>query len=246
MISQDNNLQDQLEELQGLSYGFRQAVSLLRWLGYGLLLFSLFDWVDTLTPLKLMNPSWEFQTIGSLVDKVVVPLFGFGFVFVGGAINRRSWERSLLKIVSWLALLIGIFYLLMVPLGLLNTVRLNEMGRTQVLGQTEKQTAPLKEIKKQVVSVSNEAELNELLAKLGKAGLVVKPKPDQSFETVKADLTKFLGETQAKIEKQYKEVRSNQQFGLLKNSIKWNLGAAVAGVLFIGIWQMTSWARSRY
>jgi hypothetical protein len=31
---------------------------------------------------------------------------------------------------------------------------------------------------------------------------------------------------------------------LLKNSVKWNLGALVSAALFFNIWKTTSWARA--
>lgn len=49
------------------------------------------------------------------------------------------------------------------------------------------------------------------------------------------------GENQ--LTKQVEFARSNQQFNLLKKSIKWNLGALVASALFITIWRSTIWAR---
>ena len=83
---------DDIESIQELDFSFRQAISILRFLGYALLLFTLFDLADTLTPLQLMNPNWEFQTIGALVEKVVVPLMGFVLIFTGAMTERNQWE----------------------------------------------------------------------------------------------------------------------------------------------------------
>ncbi|MEB3247842.1 MAG: HpsJ family protein [Merismopediaceae bacterium] len=238
-----NNLSSSAEEIQGLSFGLVQALNVFHWLGYGLLLLTLFDWIDTLTPLKFMNPLWEFQTIGALVEKVVVPLLGFVLIFSGANWARRAWERSLLKVLSWLALVLGILYLLMVPLGILNTVRLNETNQTQILNFTDKQLGPIKTLKGQLEGVGNETQLAEVLEEVKKGGIAIQPKPGESYETVKKDLLEFLTGAQRKIETQAKEARSTQQIGLIKNSVKWNLGALVAGVWLIGIWRLTGWAR---
>ncbi len=238
-----NNLNSSAEEIQGLSFGLTQALNVFHWLGYGLLLLTLFDWIDTLTPLKFMNPLWEFQTIGAFVEKVVVPLLGFALIFSGGNWARRSWERSLLKILSWLALGLGILYLLMVPLGILNTVRLDETNKTQILNFTDKQLGPIKTLKSQLEGVGSDAQLSAVLEEVKKGGLSIQPKPGESYETVKNDLTEFLSGAQRKVETQAKEARSTQQIALFKNSVKWNLGALIAGVWFIGIWRLTGWAR---
>lgn len=238
-----NNLSPSAEEIHGLSFGLVQALNVFHWLGYGLLLFTLFDWIDTLTPLKFMNPLWEFQTIGALVEKVIVPLLGLVLVFSGANWARRSWERSLLKILSWLALGLGILYLLMVPLGILNTVRLDETNKTQILSATDKQLGPIKTLKDQLEGVNSDAQLAAVLEEVQKGGLAIQPKPGESYETVKKDLTEFLTGAQRKIETQAKEARSTQQTRLFKSSLKWNLGALVAGVWFIGIWRLSGWAR---
>lgn len=244
MFPLDNeNLKTQIEDLEGLSFSFRQALSIFRWLGYGLLLFTLFDWLDVLTPLKFMNPLWEFQTIGALVEKVIVPLLGFVLVFSGAEVNRRRWEASILKFLSWFTLVIGILYLLMVPLGLLNTIRINEINSSQVLSQVDKQVAQIKAVQTQLQTVNNEAQMQELLKALQKGGLAITPKPGESVETIKKDLNSFMTGAKEKMENQAKEARSNQQFALFKSSIKWNLGAVIAGVWFIGIWRLSEWAR---
>lgn len=52
-------------------------------IGYGLLLFFLFDIVDLFFPPRFMNPIWEFQTIGALIERVPLPLIGLVLVFYG-------------------------------------------------------------------------------------------------------------------------------------------------------------------
>ena len=159
---------DDIESIQELDFSFRQAISILRFLGYALLLFTEFDLADTLTPLQLMNPNWEFQTIGALVEKVVVPLMGFVLIFTGAMTERRRWEMKALGIFSWLALIVGLIYCLMVPLGIVNTIRINEINKTQVTSQLDKQPAQIKEVQTQLSSISNEQQLKELLSFLEK------------------------------------------------------------------------------
>ncbi len=244
MFPVDNDtLSSQIEDMKEIDYSFRQAIGILRWLGYALLLFTIFDWADTLTPLQFMNPLWEFQTIGAFVEKAVVPLLGFVLVFTGANSGRRGWELRLITFLSWLTLLIGIFYCLMVPLGIINTVRINEINTTQFTSQLDKQMAQIQAVKGQLSSVNNEADLRGIIATLQKGGIAITPNPGESVETIKKDLTTFVTGSEDKLKAQVKEARSNQQLGLLKRSIKWNIGALIAGVWFIGIWRMTDWAR---
>jgi hypothetical protein len=234
---------DDIENVHELDFSFRQAVSLLRFLGYALLLFTLFDLADTLTPLKFMDPNWEFQTIGALVEKVVVPLMGFVLIFTGAMTERNRWETKILVILSWLALVVGLIYCLMMPLGIVNTIRINEINKTQVTTQLDKQTAQIKEVQTQLAGISNEQQLQELLTALQKGGVAITPKPGQSVETIKKDLKTFMTGAEERLNNQAKEARSQQSFELIKRSVKWNIGALIAGVWFIGIWRMTGWAR---
>jgi len=234
---------DDIQDIKEIDFSFRQTVGILRFLGYGFLLFSFFDLVDTLTPLQLMDPTWEFQTIGSLVEKVVVPLMGFVLVFVGAMTERNYWELRILSILSWLALVMGLIYCLMLPLGIVNTIRINEINKMQVTGQLDKQSAQIKAVKTQLGSINNQEDLQKLLATLQQGGIAITPKAGEPVATIKKDLTTFMTGAEERLNNQAKEALSKQSFELLKRSVKWNLGALISGVWFIGIWRMSDWAR---
>jgi hypothetical protein len=50
-----------------------------------------------------------------------------------------------------------------------------------------------------------------------------------------------LTQTKQQMQTQYQAKRSNQRISLFKNSVKWNLGALVSGILFIYVWRLTRW-----
>ena len=58
-----------------------RSFSLLRMIGYILLVFSLIDYIGILIPPRLTDPPWEFQAMGRLVEHVWSPLLGLAFVF---------------------------------------------------------------------------------------------------------------------------------------------------------------------
>ncbi len=64
--------------------------SLFRLVGYGLLVLALFDLIHILIPLQLMNPMWEFQTVGALVERVPVPLLQGYFILDRAVISPVS------------------------------------------------------------------------------------------------------------------------------------------------------------
>lgn len=87
--------------------------------------FSAIDIATILYPPQFTNPSWELQTIGGIVERVPVPLIGFGFVFLGEPSQWKIPERVLLNLTSFLSLVVAALFLFLVPLGIVNTIRIN-------------------------------------------------------------------------------------------------------------------------
>lgn len=215
--------------------------SLFRWIGYGLLVLALFDFVDILVPPQLMNPTWEFRTVGALVERVPVPLIGFALIFYQGANLRGKVEKIILKVLSWAALLIGVFYLFLIPLALSNTWRINTQNNAQVVAQSGQRLAQIQQIKSQLNNATPQ-ELNTLLSRLNSQGRA--PNIGNSGE-LKTQLASEIAQAEKTLKAQTEATKASTRLVLLKNSAKWNLGALVSGVLFIRIWQATRWARHK-
>ena len=243
MPDETARLKQQVAELQESDFGLQQTASIAHWIGYGLLIFTLFEWAYLLIPLKVMNPRWEFQTMGGLVEQVVVPLLGFGLVFFGADLSRKCWEFALLKGLSWLCLLLGLLYLLLLPLGVVNTVRLDGINQRNLVSNQDQRLEVISQVKGQVEAITTEADLQRVIEQLKKGGLSIQPKPGQSVTAIKADLTEFMNSAQAKLETEVNAATKQGRFSLFKNSLRWNLGALIAGIWFIVLWRLSEWAR---
>lgn len=217
-----------------------QSSALFRLVGYGLLLFVLFDLITVLVPPRLMNPVWEFQTIGAIVERVPLPLLGFVLIFYGEGNFRSKWEVLFLKILSWAAFLIAIFLFLLIPLGISNTLRINEINNTQLTTQTTQQMSQLEQFQEQL----NKATSNDLQSLLTRVQAQDRNTQDiKNPDDLKKRLLTEANKTQENLKNQAESIRKNKRLELLKSSLKWNLGALIAGILFIRIWQATGWAR---
>lgn len=217
-----------------------QSSVLFRLVGYGLLLFVLFDLITVLLPPRLMNPVWEFQIIGAIVERVPLPLLGFVLIFYGAENFRSKWEVLLLKILSWAALLIAILLFLLIPLGISNTLRINELNNTQLTTQTTQQMTQLEQFQEQL----NKATTNDLQTLLTRVqSQDTNTKDIKNPEDLKKRLLTESNRTQENLKTQAETIRKNKRLELIKSSLKWNLGALIAGILFIRIWQATGWAR---
>jgi len=234
-----------VEELSAFGNSLIQSTRLLHWLGYGLLLLAFFDLVELLYPPRFMNPAWEFQLMGQLVERVPVPLIGFALVFFGRQKAWARWESVLLKVLSWLTLLFAAIFFLFVPLGIFNTVRLDNASAKQIKTQLEQGQKQIETLKDLGTQVKTPEQMEQLLSQLDNQGRAPEIRNLEQFEQVKQQLSGSINKAEADIASQAKAARSNQRQTLLKSSVKWNLGALVSGALFVLLWQGTGWARDR-
>lgn len=214
---------------------------LARGIGYGLLLLFLLDLVYLFIPPGFMNPAWEFQTFGAIVERVAVPLIALVLIFWGGRNGRFKFEFPLLKGVSWLSFLAGTLLFLAIPLGVLNTMRLDRQANAQISQQIEQGKTQIKQIQDRVGNVTTEEQMKELLTQFNRGST---PNIGGSqLENVKKELLSSLSQGESNLAAQAEMAQKNQRMALLKNSVKWNVGSLVAGALFFWTWLLTKWAR---
>jgi hypothetical protein len=211
----------------------------LRWVGYGLLIFAFFDTIQLLYPPDFTNPVWELQTIGAIVERLPVPLLGLAMVFFGEDYDRTRLEDIFLKLVSWFCLLLAIVSLLLVPLAVTNTLRINNQNNQRIEGQAQQRLAELEQIETRVGQGSTD-DLTNLAEELNRLGL---PVDISNTDALKSDILSRVATAKERLPGQTEATRNNQRQVLLKNSVKWNLGALIACILFFYIWRGTYWVR---
>ncbi len=226
-----------LQELQAFAYSQQGSMTILRSLGYGLLLLAFFDIVEMFVPPNFMNPAWEFQTFGALVERVPVPLIGLVLVFFGEMHSRSKWEFPLLKLLSWLTLLFALLFFLLIPLGVGNTLRLNNQSAAQIITLSKQQISQAEQLEKQLNQATPQ-QIDNFLKSQGRSLEGKNP------EELKTQVLSQVSQAKKQIKTQAEAAQSLRGLNLIKSSVKWNLGALVAGGLFISIWKGTSWART--
>jgi uncharacterized membrane protein len=211
----------------------------LRLVGYGLLLFALADTLLVFYPPQLTNAAWELQTMGAVVERLPVPLLGLVMVFFGEDYERNRLEDIFLKIVSWFSLLLAIAFLLLLPLGINNTLRINAENNQGIQAQAQQRQAELEAVETQV-NQSSTGDLQNLALELNRMGL---PVDTANTQELKSDILARVATAKEKLPGQTQAARNSQRQVLLKNSFKWNLGALIGSILFFYIWRGTYWAR---
>ena len=119
-------------------------------------------------------------------------------------------------------------HLLLMPLLIVNSSRLEDQISAQISSQLTQQLLGLEQLENKVKKGTAE-DINDVVARL-KGGRLVNIKNPQELKS------KLLSEvTKAKntIKSQVEAVGAEQRLNLLKKSAKWFLGVLIAGVLFI-------------
>lgn len=211
-------------------------------LGYGLLAFAFFDCIYILIPPRFTNPVWEFQTIGALVERAAIPLLGMASIFYRRQGQIKKLEKQLMGCLSWVCLLLGLFYLLMVPLGIVDSWRIYQAERVAIADQLSAHNQQLEQITTQLDGAKTNEQMIQILAKLSAPG----SSPQiENPQIIKKELLNKMSQAQLKMKSQATKVDETKKRSLIKNSVKWNLGALLAGTLFVLFWHLTDWARIR-
>ena len=232
----NNNSDDFMNDVQG-DQGF--SIYRLRWIGYGLLILSVLDTIATLIPANFGNRLWELQTIGAIVERVPVPLLAMALIFFGEGYDRRDLENLFLKLLSWVCLLLGLVFLLMLPLGIFGTIYVNNQNNQQITTQANQQLAQLQQVEERLSKGSPE-DLRNLAGELTRLGV---PANTDNPQQLKDQILSRITPAKERLQTQKAAVQSNQRLGLFKNAVKWLLGALISSVLFFTLWRGTDWAR---
>jgi hypothetical protein len=213
-----------------------RSVGILRVVGYGLVILATFNLVDTLVPPRIMDPIWEFQSIGAIVDSLPIPLLGLAFIFYGEASQRGKGEQLVVRILSYVCLLIAILLFLTIPLMASNVLRINQDIAAQYSTQFSQQMTQIDQVEQQL-NQATDAEIKNYLDSQG-----VSIEPDAS-KSLKQQLIERLDETRAKIKDDSQVGQTSKRNAILKSAVKWILGSLVSSFIFIYLWRLTKWAR---
>jgi len=242
-INEVNPLAEKLEELWKFSSNLIASTRIMRWIGYLLLLLFIFDLFEIFVPPRFTDPEWEFQSLGALVEKVAIPLIAFAFIFQGRQYFRSNWENIALKVLSWASLLLGIVYLLIVPIAVVNAVRIDRANTTLVGEQTTQAVNQVQQVKDVLKNIQTPEQMAEFIGNLDNRGRRPVIGDLKQTKELKSQLSTHLAQTEKNIKSNADKTLSQRRKLLLKSSVKWSVGALLSGSLFVLIWRSTEWAR---
>jgi hypothetical protein len=232
----DSNLPQVVEGLRQFGFSLSKSVKPFRWVGYALLALAILDWLVTFIPPQLNNLLWLFQATGQFIERSPLLLIAFMLIFFAEKSLRASWENLALKIISWFCLVLAIIYFLATVAVGTEAILLAPRSNAQVDAQFQQQLFQATQIEQQV----SQASAEEVAAFIQSQGGQVEGTPEEAKEQLLTQLTQAKQELEA----QRAAARGTQQFGLMKNAVKWIIGGIISGVLLLYLWRATRWARA--
>ena len=220
------------------------TTSILRVVGYGLLMMALVDFLNLLIPLKLMNPDWEFQLIGSMIERIPVTFLGIVFVFYEDTNYRTPIEKILLKIISWSCLVLAILLILVIPLNINNAFRIYRTYNANINYQLVPRLEVIQDFQSQIKSANSQENIATILQKNSSTKVALPESLD--LDDFKNNITENLQKESDSLQHKAQRQRQKKRYQILRKVIKYNLGALIAIFLLIFIWKNTFWARTNY
>ncbi|NJN23357.1 MAG: hypothetical protein HC810_01750 [Acaryochloridaceae cyanobacterium RL_2_7] len=230
------------EQVKQFSLSQFRSMGLVHILGYGILLLTLVDVFTIVFPPRFMNPTWEFQSFGQCIERAPVLFLALVLIFFGEGNPRGKIERVFVKVLSWITLVLALLCFVLVPLGIFNTIRIDQTNEQRANFELSQQLSQLRQVKTQVEEAESAEDLRGLVSLLGSGGSA--PSLDSEdlsqtqgrlFEILKNREQLFVADSSRQISKKHR--------ALIKQSFKWNLGAVITGTLLLLSWINTRWAR---
>lgn len=230
------------DQVKQFSLSQFRSMGLVHIVGYGILILTFVDVFTIVFPPRFMNPTWEFQAFGQCVERVPVLFLALVLIFFGEDNPRANVERVFVRLISWFTLILALVFFLLVPLGIFNTIRIDQTNEQRANFELSQQLSQLRQVKSQVEDADSAEDLRGLVSLLrsgSSAPLLSSGDITQTrgrlFEVLKNREQLFIADNTRQISKQHR--------ALLKQSFKWNFGAVIAGTMLLLTWVNTRWAR---
>lgn len=220
------------------------SLSVIRLVGYGLFLMAVIDFISLTIPPQLMNPAWELQTSGALVERIPVTLLGIALIYYGERNDRVPIEQFVLKWLSWLSLILAILFFLLIPLSISNSIKVYQNQNAKITLQVNQKIEPINKFRQQLKSASSPVQIQNILQ--SQAHRRIKILDSVDVNDLKNNLLKSINEQEKTLQLQAKKMRWQRGREIIKKCIKWNLGSLISACIFLFIWKSTLWARIEY
>ena len=134
---------------------------ILKLVGGILIIAGILDYIFSIVPSQWQDINWQVTLVNNLVNQAVLPLVGICFIFLSWWVedNHNISSSSGLRIsVLTLSGLLGLFFLLLIPLHLSNVGQISNQMTARLDEQVAQQEAQLQGIVAQLEAISQNPE----------------------------------------------------------------------------------------
>lgn len=233
----------------------------LKVVGLIMIVSSLLDYIFLAIPLNAGQRAWQLAYVGQLVDRGILPMVGIAFLLLGYWVESSmgtssSEQRPVIQDLRFWALLLssllGLIFLLVVPLHINNVVQqsdaeLKQLDQrvTQAQGQIEIQAGQiaarikdpqgLAQLKQQLKDLDQAIENNRVPAEQQAQAKAYR----QLLQTITQDpnkaITKEVEQAKAKIANDKQVLENQTKTGALKSALRTGLSSVLLAIGYITI-----------
>ena len=211
---------------------------ILNWLGYVLLFASVVDYALIIYPPQLTDPNWELETFSRMVDHAWILLLSLILIFLPTRTNIRRLEISFLSFLRWMVLLGGVIFILLLPLGLLNTQRINQETVEELSIEQQNRQQQLSNLQ-EAINTQNVSE--EDLQQLGQALGIDQP---AQTEDLRGAINEEIDQQQEQLRQQVEIERGERFEELIRRTVRTHIGGLLIGVFLLRLWWEAKWVKS--
>ncbi|MFP4134977.1 MAG: HpsJ family protein [Halothece sp.] len=223
-----------------LKFNDRQRfLILLNYLGYILLVVSLIDYLLILYPLQITDAEWELQTFDRMVEHAWLVLLGLILTFLPTQPYIHYLKLKLLRFLRWIAILIALLFLFLIPLGLVNSQRVYQQSVQELTNERNAQIAELNNIEE---SVQTQDIPPNRLEQLGE-NLELSDPTDE--ENIRAALIEEIEGQKRQVQIEFTIDRNQRLRQLILQAVRTNVGAFLIAAFLFGLWRETKWVKKK-
>lgn len=146
----------------------------------------------------------------------------------------------MLRFLSWASLILGLVYILMLPLGINNSLTIYRDTSAQITSQLGQQTQQLQKLNQQLNTADTPQQLNTIAK-------IINPQSDTELnvptQELKNNLSQQIQTAVQNMSTAANTAKRQQSINLIKDALRVNLGTVLAGTGLITVWNLTRWAR---
>lgn len=239
------------------------AAGVFKLVGLIMILSSLLDYIVLLIPPgTLANPNaeqaqlnglqWQQTVTSQLIDRGIIPMVGLAFLLAAfwidsntGATGRKGLQELLKPAALALSVILGLAFLLPVPLLNFNSLRLlNQQASKQITQRAEQAETQLKDRSQQVSNLAQDPQRLSELDQAISSGRV-QGEQLQQLQAIKEQLQQFRQDPKAltqRVEQEQTRIRSARQQAVqqnrqefVKSSVRGALSSLLLAIGYLGI-----------